>query len=84
MADAEKLLRKIKNWQRKRDDPALRNTSSFALNKMANIRDAAMLDIFGHPWLEFSSADDQTGDILDLLEEMLEKFVGEEILSESQ
>jgi hypothetical protein len=78
VAEAQKLLEKIQGWKQKRDDPAYRNaTIDDSIHHAVAIRQAAMLDLFGHPWQEFSSADDQEGDILDELEAMLQKFIQE-------
>lgn len=80
VADAYKLLERVKEWKKARDDPSFRGTTSQALGHAVKVREAAMLDLFGQPWEQFSSADDQEGETLDLLQAMLEKFVGEEEL----
>ena len=79
-ADVYKILDKVKKWQKARDDPSFRGTTSQALRHAVKVREDAMLDLFGKPWEQFSSADDQEGEILDLLQGMLEKAIGEEAL----
>ncbi len=77
MAEVQKLLEKIQGWKQKRDNPKYFGTTDEALHYAVEVRENAMLDLFGHPWQEFSSADDQEGDILDKLEAMLQKFIQE-------
>ena len=68
---ALKLLQKIQGYKKMRDDPAFKGTSDEALHHAVEVREKAMMDLFGKPWEQFSSADDQEGEILDLLEIML-------------
>ena len=70
---ALRLLQKIQAYKKMRDTPPAHAgvTTDEILHHAVEVREKAMMDLFGKPWEQFSSADDQEGDMLDLLETML-------------